>query len=88
MKALINNFEHRQSWASDRHPHGLKETLINLKPIHAKTSKSGREYFRLGAESYSSLGRVGKKSEENSVYTFGRSRLWTSFESSPVSVNI
>ena len=24
-------------------------------------SKSGREYFRLGAESYSSLGRVGKK---------------------------
>ena len=24
-------------------------------------SKSGREYFRLGAESYSSLGRAGKK---------------------------
>ena len=24
-------------------------------------SKNGREYFRLGAESYSSLGRVGKK---------------------------
>ena len=47
-------------------------------------SKSGREYFRLGAELYSSLGRVGKK-EENSVSTFGRFRLWTSFESSPVS---
>ena len=49
-------------------------------------SKSGREYFRLGAESYSSLGRVAKKREENSVSTFGRFRLWTSFESSPVSV--
>ena len=49
-------------------------------------SKSGRKYFRLGAESYSSLGRVGKKGEENSVSTFGRFRLWTSFESSPVSV--
>ena len=32
--------------------------LVSLKKI---TSKSGREYFRLGAESYSSLGRVGKK---------------------------
>ena len=31
-----------------------------------KTFKSGREYFRLGAESYSSLRRVVKK-EENSV---------------------
>ena len=41
--------------------------------------------FRLGAESYSSLGRVGKK-KENSVSTFGLFRLWTSFESSPVSV--
>ena len=49
-------------------------------------SNSGREYFRLGAESYSSLGRVEKK-EENSVSTFGRFRLWTSLESSPVSVN-
>ena len=29
--------------------------------IQAKTSKSGRECFRLGAESHSSLGRVGKK---------------------------
>ena len=28
--------------------------------IQAKTSESGREYFRLGAESYSSLGRVVK----------------------------
>ena len=32
------------------------------------------------------LGRVGKKREENSVSTFGRFRLCTSFESSPVSV--
>ena len=51
-------------------------------------SKSGREYFRLGAESYSSLGRVEKKKEENSVSTFGRFRRWTSLESSPVSVKV
>ena len=29
-----------------------------------------------------------KKREENSVSTFGRFRLWTSFESSPVSVKL
>ena len=34
--------------------------------MQAKTSKSGRENFRLGAESYSSLGRVEKK-RKNSV---------------------
>ena len=56
-------------------------------PIQAKTSKSGREYFRLGAESYSSIERVGKKKKKNGVSTFGRFRLWTSSESSPVSVN-
>ena len=38
-------------------------------------SKIGRDYFRLGAESYWSLGSVGKK-EENSVSTFGRFRLY------------
>ena len=37
---------------------------------------------------FSSLGRVGKKREENSVFTFGRFRLWTSSESSPVSINV
>ena len=36
----------------------------------------------------SSLGRVGKKGEENSVSTFGRFRLLTSFEYSPVSVKL
>ena len=39
------------------------------------TGESGREYFRLGAESYSSLGRV-KKKEGNSVSTFGRFRVY------------
>ena len=34
-------------------------TKLSL-PIQAKKSKSGREFFRLGAESYSSLGSVGK----------------------------
>ena len=56
--------------------------------INRYRRKSGREYFRLGAESYSSLGRVGKKREENSVSPFGRFRPWTNFESSPVSFNI
>ena len=31
---------------------------------------------------------ASKKREENIVSTFGRFRLWTSFESSPVSVNV
>ena len=35
-----------------------------FKSIQAKTSKSGLEYFRLGAESCSSLGRVGKKKKK------------------------
>ena len=30
---------------------------------------------------------ASEKSEENSVSTFGQIRLWTSFETSPVSVN-
>ena len=47
-------------------------------------SKNGREYFRLGAES---LSGASEKREKNSVSTFGRFRLWTSIESSPVSVN-
>ena len=45
-------------------------------------SKSGREYFRLGAESYSSLGRVGKKRRKYSR------PLLDVFESSPVSVKV
>ena len=52
-------------------------------PIQANLHQSGREYFRLGAESYLSLERVGRK-EKNSVSTFGRFCLWTSLESSPV----
>ena len=56
-----------------------------FQPIQAKTSKSGREYFGLGAESYWSLGRVAKKEKK---IAFGRFRLWTSFESSPVLVKI
>ena len=53
-------------------------------------SKIGRESFRLGDESYSMThtpsSDASEKKEENSVSTFGRFRLWTSFESSPVSV--
>ena len=69
-----------------RNPQGCEKLRCPRgQPIQAKTSKSGREYFRIGVESYLSLGRVGKR-KANSVSTFGRFRLWTSFESSPVSV--
>ena len=53
--------------------------------MQAKKSKSGREYFRLGAESYSSLGRIAKKEKKIARPLFC---LWTSLESSPVSVNL
>ena len=45
-------------------------SYFDISPIQAKTSKSGREYFRLGAESFSSLERVGKKREENTRVHF------------------
>ena len=40
------------------------------------------------ALSHSHRSDVAEKREDNSVSTSGRFRLWTSFESSPVSVNI
>ena len=43
-------------------------------------------HIRLGAESYSSLGRVGQEKKKILASTFRRFRLWTSFEPSPVSV--
>ena len=57
--------------------------------IQAKTFKSGREYFRLVADSYSSDAseKKEKSTPKKSVSTFGRFRLWTSFECSPVSIN-
>ena len=42
-----------------------KNFLKQSQPIQAKISKSEREYFRGGAESYSSLGRVEKKRKKN-----------------------
>ena len=39
------------------------------------------------ALSYTGRSDASEKREKNSVSTFGRFRLWTSFESSPVSVN-
>ena len=36
----------------------------------------------------SALSHTRRKKEENSMSTFGRFRLWTSLESSPVSVNL
>ena len=45
---------------------------ITTYPIQAKTSKSEREHFRLSAESYSSVERVGKKKKKNT-----RVHFWT-----------
>ena len=73
---------------------GVKDFFLKFWPLKWKLNdtgenvQSGRKYFRLGAESYSSLGRVEKKRKENSLSTFGRFRLRTSFESSPVSVKM
>ena len=39
-------------------------SVLLVQPIQVKMSKSGREYFRLGSESYSSLGSVGKKEKK------------------------
>ena len=41
-------------------------------------SKSGRELFRLGAESYSSLGRVGKKEKDTRVHFWTFSPVYKS----------
>ena len=61
--------------------------IVALLAIHCinryrRKGPKRREYFRLGADSYSSLGRVGKREEIN-VSTFGRFRLWISLEYSP-----
>ena len=53
--------------------------------MQAKTSKSGREFFD-STLSHTRRSDASEKREENSVFIFGRFRLWTSFESSPVSV--
>ena len=70
------------------HAVGVRNFHFHLKLTDTgETVQSGREFFRLGADSYSSLARGGKK-VENSVSTFARFHLWTSFESSPVSVRL
>ena len=65
-----------------------KVLFLMVKPIQAKMSESGREYFRLGTDSYSSLERFGKKKK---IAWWRCVHFWTfspvdEFESSPVSV--
>ena len=55
------NRTHYVRWEKNQYNDVLYENTKGIQPIQAKRSKNGREYFRLGAESYSSLGRVGKK---------------------------
>ena len=58
-----------------------------LNRYRRKQPKVDAIFFRLGAESDSSLSDASEKKEGNSVSTFGRYRLWISFDCSPVSVN-
>ena len=59
---------------------------LSMTPL-SDTGENVQKWTRVfsTAESYSSFGRIGKR-EEYSVSTFGRFRLWTSLEYSPVSV--
>ena len=64
---------------------------INLKLTDTgEASKNRREYLEYcifdSALSHSRRSDASEKREENSVSTFQRFRLWTSFQSSPVSV--
>ena len=74
-----------QTWRPIR----LKEFLIEifvLNRYRRKRPKVDASIFD-AALSYTGRSDASEKREKNSVSTFGRFRLWTSFESSPVSVN-
>ena len=60
---------------------------FNINRYRQKCSKVDASIFD-SALSHTRRSDASKKREENSVSTFGRFRLWTSFESSPVSVKI
>ena len=60
-------------------------SLINR--YRRKRSKVNASIFD-SALSHTRRSDASEKREENSVSTFERFHLWTSFESSPVSVNI
>ena len=50
---------------------GRKIKKIKLNRYRRKCPKVDASIFRLGAESYSSLGRVGKKEENTRVHSIG-----------------
>ena len=69
---------------------GLKEIVRQwldkpFQPIQAIRPKVDASIFD-SALSHTRRSDASEKREEKSVSTFGRFRLWTSFESSPVSV--
>ena len=59
--------------------------LVNFNRYRRKRSKVNTSIFD-SALSHTRRPDASEKREENSVSTFERFRLWTSFESSPVSV--
>ena len=63
----------------------LKNSYVNR--YRRKLPKVNASIFD-PALSHTRRSDVSEKREENSVSTFGRFNLWTSFESSPLSVNL
>ena len=62
-------------------------TPFNLKRYSRICTKVDASIFD-SALSHTRRSDASEKREENSVSTFGRFRLWTSFESSPVSFKV
>ena len=80
----------RRQWKAVTTSTAKYNTLIRKRFIINRLTENVQKWTRV----FSTRRRVilvarkrRKKREENSVSTFGRFRLWTSFESSPVSVN-
>ena len=65
----------------------MTRNLRSLNRYRRKRSEVVASIFDL-ALSQSRRSNASEKKEENSVSIFGQFRLWTSFESSPVSVNV
>ena len=64
----------------------IRKFFQNFNPYRWKRPKVDARIFD-SALSHTRRSKAREKKEENSVFTFGRFCLWTSFESSPVSVN-
>ena len=65
----------------------LTDTGEDSKLVHRRKRPKVDSSIFDSALSHTRRSDASEKKEENSVSTFGRFRMWTSFESSPVSVN-